>query len=216
MPPIHVLIADDHALIRSGLRALLEREQEFQVVGEAANGYEAVQLTQSLKPDIAMFDVGMPRLSGIDAAQQVAEKMPAVRIIILSMHSDEGYVLRALRAGAKGYVLKASAENDVLAAVRAVASGNAYFSPEISRMLAEEYVREAKRRGVEDSYDLLSAREKEIMHLLVTGKSNRQIADMVHISAATVETHRTNIFQKLSIHNLPELILYAVRKGLIA
>ncbi|MBV8818053.1 MAG: response regulator transcription factor, partial [Acidobacteriaceae bacterium] len=192
MPPIHVLIADDHALIRSGLRALLEREQEFQVVGEAANGYEAVQLTQSLKPDIAMFDVGMPRLSGIDAAQQVAEKMPAVRIIILSMHSDEGYVLRALRAGAKGYVLKASAENDVLAAVRAVASGNAYFSPEISRMLAEEYVREAKRRGVEDSYDLLSAREKEIMHLLVTGKSNRQIADMVHISAATVETHRTN------------------------
>jgi len=216
MQPTRVLIADDHPLIRSGLRALLERDKEFEVVGEAANGYEAIQLAQNVKPDIAMLDVGMPRLSGIDAAQQMAEKMPAVRVIVLSMHSDEGYVLRALRAGAKGYVLKASADNDVLQAVRSVAKGNAYFSPEISKMLAEEYVREIKKRGVEDSYELLSIREKEVMHLLVTGKSNRQIADLIHVSPATVETHRTNIFQKLNIHNLPELILYAVRKGLIS
>jgi DNA-binding NarL/FixJ family response regulator len=158
----------------------------------------------------------MPRLSGIDAAQQITEKMPAVRVIVVSMHSDEGYVLRALKAGAKGYVLKASAEEDVLNAVRAVAAGNAFFSPEISRLLVEEYVREIQRRGVQDSYDLLSIREKEIMRLLVSGKSNRQIADLIHVSPATVETHRTNILQKLNIHSLPELILYAVRKGLIS
>jgi DNA-binding NarL/FixJ family response regulator len=142
--------------------------------------------------------------------------MPAVRVIVVSMHSDEGYVLRALKAGAKGYVLKASAEEDVLNAVRAVAAGNAFFSPEISRLLVEEYVREIQRRGVQDSYDLLSIREKEIMRLLVSGKSNRQIADLIHVSPATVETHRTNILQKLNIHSLPELILYAVRKGLIS
>jgi DNA-binding NarL/FixJ family response regulator len=216
MPKTRVLIADDHALIRSGLRALLEREKEFEVVAEASDGYHALELAQESKPDIAMLDVGMPRLSGIDAAQQITEKMPAVRVIVVSMHSDEGYVLRALKAGAKGYVLKASAEEDVLNAVRAVAAGNAFFSPEISRLLVEEYVREIQRRGVQDSYDLLSIREKEIMRLLVSGKSNRQIADLIHVSPATVETHRTNILQKLNIHSLPELILYAVRKGLIS
>jgi DNA-binding NarL/FixJ family response regulator len=216
MPATRVLIADDHPLVRSGLRVLLERDHEFQVVGEAADGYQAIQITQELKPDVVMLDVGMPRLSGIDAAQQITEKIPSTKVIILSMHSDEGYVLRALKAGAKGYILKASAENDVLNAVRAVAAGNAYFSPEVSRMMVEEYVREIKRRGVEDSYDLLSIREKEIMNMLVTGKTNRQIADLIHVSPATVETHRTNIFQKLNIHNLPELILYAVRKGLIS
>jgi two-component system, NarL family, response regulator NreC len=211
-----VLIADDHALIRSGLKALLEREKEFEVVAEASDGYQALELAHECKPDIAMLDVGMPRLSGIDAAQQITEKMPSVSVIIVSMHSDEGYVLRALKAGAKGYVLKASAEDDVLNAVRAVAAGNAFFSPEISRLLVEEYVREIQRRGVQDSYDLLSIREKEIMHLLVSGKSNRQIAELIHVSPATVETHRTNILQKLNIHSLPELILYAVRKGLIS
>jgi len=216
MPRTRVLIADDHPLIRSGLRNLLERQQEFEVVAEAADGYEALELTQQQKPDVAMLDVGMPRLTGIDAAQQISEKMPAVRVIIVSMHSDEGYVLRALKAGARGYLLKASAELDVLTAIRAVAAGQAYFSPEISRVLVEEYVREMRRRGVEDSYDLLSIREKEILQLLVTGKPNRDIADLIHVSHFTVETHRNNIFQKLQIHSLPELILYAVRKGLIA
>lgn len=211
-----VLIADDHQLIRSGLRVLLEREKEFEVVAEASDGYQALELARDRKPDIAMLDVGMPRLSGIDAAQQMTEKIPFVRVIIVSMHSDEGYVLRALKAGARGYVLKACAEDDVLNAIRAVASGNAYFSPEISRLLVEEYVREIQRRGVEDSYDLLSIREKEIMNLLVSGKSNPQIADLIHLSPATVETHRANILQKLNIHSLPELILYAVRKGLIS
>ena len=135
---------------------------------------------------------------------------------MVSMHSDEGYVLRALKAGARGYLLKASPEADVLAAVRAVAAGNAYFSPSITKLLVEEYVMETRRRGKEDSYDLLSVREKEILHVLASGKSNREIADLLHISVSTVETHRNNIFQKLHLHNLAELILYAVRKGLIS
>ena len=215
MPPTRVLIADDHPLIRSGLRALLARESDFEVVGEAADGYQALELVEQLKPDVVMLDVSMPRLNGIDVAQKISEKTPSTRIIIVSIHSDEGYVLRALKAGAKGYLLKASPEGDILNAVRAVAAGQAYLSPEISRLLVEEYVREMRFRGVEDSYDLLSIREKEILQLLASGSTNRQVAELIHVSLATVETHRTNIFQKLGIHSLPELILYAVRKGLL-
>jgi DNA-binding NarL/FixJ family response regulator len=210
------MIADDHPLVRSGLRALLERDGEFQVIAEAADGYEAIDLAVLHKPDVILLDVGMPRLSGPDAAQSISQKLPAARIVMLSMHSDEAYVLRALKAGARGYILKASPEADVIAAIRAVASGNAYFSPSITKLLVEEYVVEARRRGVEDSYDLLSTREKEILQLLASGKTNREIAELLFISVSTVETHRNNVFQKLHLHNLAELILYAVRKGLIS
>ncbi len=210
-----LLIADDHPLIRSGMRALLERSGDFEIVAEASDGYEAIEMALTHKPGVILLDVGMPRLSGIDAAQTLSEKLPATKIIMVSMHSDEGYVLRALKAGARGYLLKASPEADVLAAVRAVAAGNAYFSPSITRLLMEEYVTEVRRRGVEDSYDLLGLREKEVMNLLVSGKSNKEIAEMLHVSVSTVETHRNNILQKLHLHNLAELILYAVRKGLI-
>lgn len=213
---LRIMIADDHPLVRSGLRALLERDGEFQVIAEAADGYEAIDLALLHKPDVILLDVGMPRLSGPDAAQSISEKLPRARIVMLSMHSDEAYVLRALKAGAHGYLLKASPEADVLAAIRAVAAGNAYFSPSITKLLVEEYVVEARRRGVDDSYDLLSLREKEILQLLASGKTNREIADLLFISVLTVETHRTNIFQKLHLHNLAELILYAVRKGLIS
>jgi DNA-binding NarL/FixJ family response regulator len=215
MTRIRVLIADDHQLMRSGLRGLLERDGEFQVVAEAADGYQAIEQALLTKPDIVLLDVGMPRLNGTDAAQRISEKLPASRIVILSMHSDEGYVLKALKAGARGYLLKASPEAEVLAAVRAVAAGHAYFSPSITKMLVEEYVGELRRRGVEDSYDLLSLREKEILQLLASGKSNRDIADLLHISITTAESHRSNILQKLHLHSLAELILYAVRKGLI-
>jgi DNA-binding NarL/FixJ family response regulator len=213
---VRVLIADDHPLVRSGLRSLLERDGEFQVIAEATDGYEAIDLAVLHKPDVVLLDVGMPRLNGSDAAQGISQKVPAARIVMLSMHSDEGYVLRALKAGARGYLLKASPEADVLAAIRAVSAGNAYFSPSITKLLVEEYVVELRRRGVEDSYDLLSMREKEILQILASGKSNREIADQLFISVATVETHRNNIFQKLHLHNLAELILYAVRKGLIS
>jgi DNA-binding NarL/FixJ family response regulator len=210
------MIADDHPLVRSGLRALLERDGEFEVIAEAADGYEAIDLAVLHKPDVILLDVGMPRLSGPDAAQSISQKLPAVRIVMLSMHSDESYVLRALKAGARGYLLKASPEADVIAAIRAVAAGNAYFSPSITKLLVEEYVVEARRRGVNDSYELLSTREKEILQLLASGKTNREIAELLFISVATVETHRNNVFQKLHLHNLAELILYAVRKGLIS
>jgi DNA-binding NarL/FixJ family response regulator len=215
-PRVRVIIADDHPLVRSGLRALLERDGEFEVVAEAADGNEAIDLAMQYKPDVILLDVGMPRLSGPDAAQSISQKLPSSRIVMLSMHSDEAYVLRALKAGARGYLLKASPEADVIAAVRAVAAGNAYFSPSITKLLVEEYVVEARRRGVDDSYDLLSLREKEILRVLASGKSNREVADLLHISVSTVETHRNNIFQKLHLHNLAELILYAVRKGLIS
>jgi two-component system, NarL family, response regulator NreC len=210
-----VMIADDHPLVRSGLRILLERDGEFQVIAEASNGDEAIDLAVLHKPDVILLDVGMPRLSGPDAAQSILQKTPSARIVMLSMHSDEAYVLRALKAGARGYLLKASPEADVLEAVRAVANGQTYFSPSIKKLLVEEYVVEAQRRGVEDSYDLLSRREKEIFRVLASGKSNREIADLLYISVTTVETHRNNIFQKLNLHNLAELILYAVRKGLV-
>jgi two-component system response regulator NreC len=213
---VRIMIADDHPLVRSGLRALLERDGEFQVIAEAADGCEAIDLAVLHKPDVILLDVGMPRLSGPDAAQSISQKLPATRIVMLSMHSDEAYVLRALKAGARGYLLKASPEADVIAAIRAVASGNAYFSPSITKLLVEEYVVEARRRGVEDSYDLLSTREKEILQLLASGKTNREIAELLFISVSTVETHRNNVFQKLHLHNLAELILYAVRKGLIS
>lgn len=215
MPVPRILIVDDHPLIRSGLRALLGRDGEFEVAGEASDGYHALELAEQLRPDVVMLDVSMPRLNGIDVAQKISEKFPSICIIVVSIHSDEGYVLRALKAGAKGYLLKASSEGEILNAVRAVAAGQAYLSPEISRLLVEEYVREMRFRGVEDSYDLLSIREKEILQLLASGTTNRQIAEMIHVSVATVETHRTNIFQKLGLHSLPELILYAVRKGLL-
>ena len=214
--PIRVLIADDHALVRSGLRTVLERDGEFKVVGEAADGHEAIELAMLQKPDLVLLDVGMPRISGTDAAEQLTAKLPGTKIVVVSMHSDEAYVLRALKAGARGYILKASPEADVLAAARAVASGHAYFSPAIARMLVDDYVAEIRRRGFEDSYDLLSLREKEVLRLLVSGKNNREIADLLFVSPATVETHRNAVLRKLHLHSLPELILYAVRKGLVS
>jgi len=214
--PIRVLIADDHPLIRSGLRALLAREGEFQVVAEACDGREAIEKAAAHKPDVILLDVAMPSINGPDAAQVITEKLPDTRIIMVSMHMDESYVLRALKAGARGYLLKDSPEADILAAIRAVAAGNAYFSPAITRMLVEDYVAEVRRRGVEDSYELLSLREKEVMQLLLAGRSNREIADALFISVSPAESHRGNIFLKIHFRSLPELILYAVRKGLIS
>jgi two-component system response regulator NreC len=214
--PTRVLIVDDHPLVRRGLRSLLERTGEFEVIAEAADGYHAIELATQQAPDVVLLDVAMPRLSGPDAAQYIRDKAPKVGVVMISMHADESYILRALKSGARGYLLKASPETEVVEAVRAVARGQAYFSPVITRILVEEYVSEMQRRGVEDSYDLLTLREKEILQILVSGKSNKEVAEQLCVSVATVETHRNNIFQKLHLHSLPELILYAVRKGLVS
>ena len=216
MRKVRILLADDHNILRQGLRLLLEREPGFEVIGEAADGREAVERAEATKPDVAVLDIAMPNMSGIEAAQRISTLLPHAGIIILSMHSDEGYVLRVLKAGAKGYLLKDSAENDLIEAIKAVSKGKAFFSPEISKILAEDYVREAKKRGAEDSYELLTSREREILHLLAEGKSNKDIATLLNLSLYTVETHRRNLQDKLNLHSIAELILYAVRKGIIA
>ena len=216
MRQIRILLADDHNVMRRGLRLLLERQPGFNVVGEASDGRQAVEQAEATKPDIVVLDIAMPNLSGIEAAQRITALLPHTRIIILSMHSDEGYVLRALKAGAKGYLLKDSAENDLIEAIRAVDEGKAFFSPEISNIMVEDYVREMKRRGAEDSYELLTPREREILQMLAEGKSNKHIATVLDLSLYTVETHRRNLQDKLNLHSFAELILYAVRKGIIS
>lgn len=216
MKPIRILLADDHNVIRKGLRLLLESQPDFRVVAEAANGRQAVELAEQTKPDVAVLDIAMPHLTGTDAAARIAELLPTTGIVILSVHSDEGYVLRSLKAGAKGYLLKDSAEGDLIEAIRAVSQGKAFFSPEISRMLVEDYVRQVQARGVSDTYELLTVREREILHLLAEGKSNKDIAALLNLSLYTVETHRRNLQEKLNLRSLAELILYAVRKGVIS
>src|SRR5579863_7576373 len=178
MRKIRVLLADDHTVIRTGLRLVLEQEPDLTVVGEASDGRQAVGLTDSLEPDVVVMDVGMPNLNGIEACRQISDSHPKVGIVILSMHSDETYVLRALKAGARGYLLKDSAEGDLIEAIRRVSEGKTFFSPEISRMLAEDYVREIRTRGFADSYELLTSREREILHLLAQGKSNKEITTL--------------------------------------
>jgi len=216
MKQIRILLADDHNVIRRGIRLLLESEADFNVVAEAADGRMAVEQALANKPDVVVLDISMPQLNGIDAAQRITEALPGTAIVVLSMHADEGYVLRALRAGAKGYLVKNSAEGDLIEAIRTVSQGRAFFSPEIGRMLVEDYIREVRARGVTDSYELLTTREREILHMLAEGKSNKEIASLLNLSLFTVETHRRNLQEKLNLHSIAELILYALRKGVIA
>lgn len=213
---IRILLADDHTVVRDGLRSLLEREPDMEVVAEAADGREAVQMAMQHAPAVAMIDVAMPVMNGIESARRIAAEAPGTNILMLSMHQDESYVLRALKAGAKGYLLKDSPRADVLEAVRAVARGRSFMSRKLSRMLQEDYVRELEARGLEDSYDLLTAREREILQLLAEGRTNKEVANLLNISLTTVETHRGHILQKLSLHSTPDLILYAVRKRIVA
>jgi DNA-binding NarL/FixJ family response regulator len=212
---IRILLADDHTIIRSGLKLLLEQQPDFKVVAEASDGREAVQLVSKLRPDVVILDIGMPNLNGIEATRQIVSEDPKAQVVILSMHSDEGYVLRALKAGARAYILKNSAEADLIRAVRFVAEGKSFFSPAISKMLLEDYVRQVREKSVEDTYELLTPREREILQLLAEGKANKEVAGVLNLSLHTVETHRSNILRKLNLHGTPELILYAVRKGII-
>lgn len=211
-----VLLADDHAVVRKGLRFVLGREPAVEVVGEAGDGHEAVKLAAELKPDIAILDIAMPHLNGIEATERIVKENPRIAVLILSVHADEGYLLRTLTAGAKGYLLKESAEDDILQAVRTVAEGRPFFSPAVAATLLEDYVRQLKQRGLQDSYELLTSREREILQMLAEGKTNKDIATVLNLSAYTVETHRANLMQKLGLHNTAELVLYAVRKRIIS
>ncbi len=210
-----VVLADDHALIRSGLRTLLERDQEFDVVGEAANGVEVLQVIEQQRPDVLLLDLSMPHLNGIDTAQRLRDIIPVLKVVVVSMYADEAYVLRALKAGVRGYVLKQSSEHDVVDAVRAVQAGYAYFSPEVSKLLADDFVRDLKSRNVTDPYDQLTFRERQVMQRLAEGRSNKDVATILNVSLSTIESHRYSIFQKLNVHSIAELVLYAVRRGLL-
>jgi two-component system response regulator NreC len=216
MKKVRILIADDHGIVRTGLRLQLERNESFEVIGEAADGREAVRLADELEPDIVIMDIAMPNLNGIQAAAQIVKGHPATGVIILSMHSDEAYITRTLAAGAKGYLLKENAEVDLYRAIEVVAQGKPFFSPAIANTLLEDYMRQMQQRGLQDSYDLLTDREKEILQLLAEGKSNKDAAVMLNLSTNTVETHRNRIMQKLDLHSAAEIVLYAVRKRIIS
>jgi two-component system, NarL family, response regulator NreC len=216
MTPIRILLADDHTVMRNGLRLLLERQPNLKVIGEAADGREAVTLAAAEEPDVVVMDIAMPHLNGVEAARQITTRCPQTAIAILSMHSDESYVIRSLKAGARAYLLKDSAEADLIAAIRAITEGKSYFSPAVTRLLKEDYMHQLADVGAEDSYELLTNREREVLQLVAEGKSNKDVANLLNLSLYTVETHRTHILQKLNLHSVPELILYAVRKGIIS
>jgi DNA-binding NarL/FixJ family response regulator len=212
---LRVLLADDHAIVRRGLRSLLESEPGVSVVAEAADGLDAIKLSEEHEPDLVILDVGMPKLNGIDVAARLQKLKRPPSVIILSMHADESYIIRALSAGARAYLLKDATDEDLLPAVRTVASGKPFFSPAVTGVLVEDYVRQLQTRGLTDSYHLLTDREKEVLQLLAEGRSNKEVAALLNLGLSTVETHRGNLMQKLNLHNTAEIVLYAVRKGII-
>lgn len=215
MSKVRVLLADDHGVLRKGVRFLLQQDPQYHVVGEADDGRQAVALAEELSPDVVIIDIAMPNLNGIEATAQITKKNPRIIVIVLSMYSDEEYLLRALSAGAKGYLLKDSAEPDLLRALRSAISGKPFFSPAIVEILLDDYVQRLQREGIQDSYELLTDREKQLLQLLAEGKTNKDAATILNVSVSTVETHRTNLMQKLNLHNTAEIVIYAVRHKVI-
>ncbi|MBI3048908.1 MAG: response regulator transcription factor [Acidobacteria bacterium] len=215
MAKLRILLADDHTVVRQGLRKVLEEREEWEVIAEAGDGREAVRQAEELKPDVAIIDIAMPLLNGIEATRQIVKRSPATRVLILTMHSDEAYVNQILQVGATGYLLKDSADVDLIQAVSAVSKGKSFFSPAVARVMLDDYVRQLADRGITDRYESLSEREREIFQLIAEGKANKEIAALLAISPSTVETHRARIMEKLDLHSAAEIVLYAVRKGVI-
>jgi two-component system response regulator NreC len=214
---LKVLLVEDHAIVRQGVRALLDEEPDIVIVGEAADGNEALALAQSLHPDIVLMDLNLPGMSGIEATRQLRQLAPEMRILVLSMHDGEEYVFRALRAGASGYVLKQSTSTELVLALRAVASGSTFLSPSISQILISDFVRRAEIQETDaEVLEILTPREREVLELIVRGLTNRQIAGRLHISIKTVETHRGNMMQKLDVHDRAGLVKFAIDHGVIS
>jgi DNA-binding NarL/FixJ family response regulator len=215
MGRVRILLADDHTIVRQGLRKVLEERPEWEVVAEAGDGREAVRLAEQHRPDVAIVDVAMPLLNGIETTRQITKRVPNTRVLVLSMHADEAYVTQILQAGATGYLLKDSADVDLLKAVEEAASGRSFFSPAIARVMLDDYRRQLTDKGVSDRYEILSEREREIFQLIAEAKTNKEIAALLSVSPSTVETHRAHIMEKLDVHSAAEIVLYAVRRGVI-
>jgi len=213
---LRILIGDDHTLMRQGLRKILEEHADWDVIAEAGDGRQAVKDALALQPEIAILDIGMPLLNGIDATRQIVRRVPGIGVLILSMHGDEAYITQALQAGAKGYLLKDSADTDLLRAVEAVAAGKSFFSPAVASVMRDDFVRHLADKGIVDRFESLSEREREIFQLVAEGHSNKEIAELLSVSPATVETHRAHILHKLDMHSTAELVRYAVRRGVIS
>jgi DNA-binding NarL/FixJ family response regulator len=215
MKTLRILLADDHTVVRQGLRKVIEEQPEWQVVAEAADGREAVRLAGEHKPDIAILDVAMPLLNGVETTRQIVRHFPKVRVLVLSMYADEAYVAQVLHAGAAGYILKDSADTDLFQAISAVAEGKSFFSPAVARLMLDDYVRQRTEPGVVDRFESLSEREREVFQLIAEGKVNKEIGALLSISTSTVETHRARIMEKLDVHSAVEIVLYAVRRGVV-
>ena len=212
---MRVLLADDHGIVRRGLRSLLESEPGLSIVAEATDGLEALRLCDEHAPDTLIVDIAMPKMNGIEVAARVQKLAHPPKVIILSMHADESYILRALAAGARAYLLKDATDEDLLPAVPSVAAGKPFFSGAVTAVLVEDYMRRLQARGLTDSYHLLTDREREVLQLLAEGRSNKEVASLLDLGLSTVETHRANMMVKLNLHNTAEIVLYAVRKGII-
>ncbi|MGA2192801.1 MAG: response regulator transcription factor [Nitrospirota bacterium] len=212
---VKILIADDHTIVRQGLKALLEAQPGFQVIGEAENGREAVKKAQELVPDVIIMDIAMPILNGLEATRQIKRMLPDVKVLALTMHNDEEYVFQILKSGASGYLVKETAANELITAVQSVKSGNPFFSPLISRKIMESYLKDDEEKKARMEPDKLTNREKEVLQLIAEGYTNNEIANLMNISVKTVETHRAHIMSKLDIHDVAGLIKYAIRKGLV-
>jgi len=210
MARIRILLADDHGVVRQGFKMILSAQSDMEVVGEAANGREAIALADELKPDVVVMDVAMPELNGIEATRRIAQADSHARVLALSMHKDSVYVREVLRAGARGYLLKDSGPNDLVSAVRSVARGEGYLSPGVSDAVLDDY-----RKHVTNPIDLLSSREREVLQMLAEGKTNKEIASALNLSVYTVDAHRGRIMEKLNLHSINELVRFAVRNGLI-
>jgi len=207
---IHILLADDHAVVRQGFKMILAAQPDMEIVGEAGNGREALDLAGQLQPDVVVMDVAMPELNGIEATRRLADVSPRSRVLALSMHKDSVYVREILRAGARGYLLKDSIASDLLAAVRAIARGEGYLSPGVSDAVLNDY-----RKHVTDPIDLLTSREREVLQMIAEGKTNKEIATVLNLSVYTVDAHRGRIMEKLNLHSVTDLVRFAVRAGLV-
>lgn len=213
MKPIRVLVADDHTIVREGLVSLLRDSGECTVVAEAGDGMEAVIKAQETQPDVAILDLTMPRLNGLETVRRIHNSLPHIRLLVLTVHEDEEYILPIVRAGASGYLVKHSAATDLLKAIRALHAGQAYFGPQAARALAEQF--RHPEEDVADPYGSLTGREREVLHLVTEGKSTKEIAQLLGISVKTAENHRSRMMEKLGVHNAAELVRYAARKGLL-